>query len=96
MAETFALAEVPQRVASPCFRAPTSASTHGGDADAGASNGRSITPPLKAVRVTRSYPTPGDAAHAPRTIIVTPGDSYHRRSSFDRAPRRQRNCVARW
>jgi hypothetical protein len=92
MAEKSALTEVPQRVASPSFRAPTSM-THGGGAGA---NNHSITPPRKAVHVTRSYPTRGDAAHAPWTFIVPPMNSIGAQTATTSTAkrRRQRSVVA--
>lgn len=53
MAETSVPAKVPQRVASPSFRTPTSVSTHGGGEGARNERSHSITPLQKAMCVSK-------------------------------------------
>ena len=52
--------------------------------EASGDGARADTPPRKAVRVTRSYPIPDEAIHAPRPVIVPAGGSYQSRRSRGR------------
>ena len=73
-------AEVPPRVASPTFPPHAFVSTHGGHGVRGG-RPRADTPPRKVVRVTQSYPIPDETIHAPRPVVVPPGDFYPSRRS---------------